>query len=520
MDVINSIMEETAIIVGDDKTVYLNFTINDVVYTLPINDDFTQTFLRERCREIADDDTVQFKMDYIQPYIDKAVLYGKRYPIFHRLRHTEASVEYALWDKKHRIIQVNNDGSINVCNETNTFFVPQGYMKPQPMPKKTKDSLEALLAPYINLDENDFVLFLCSLITMFISDISHYAIFISSDYGCGKTTLTNIISELVDNSINGATVMPSRVEDIKVNMASHYLVSFDNTVERNIKEVSDLIAASITGASYRKRKLYSDLAEVNVKLHNICLINGIDILDQNKDLLSRSLVLQPLKLTAENRMTDKDFWDGFHADKPKILFKIFKTVGKVLRIRDCIAISSHERMADAYKYMILAGIALGYDQEVIEGIILDNRRKINELANRNEDGIVSMVSDYVSNVKGNSITSSVTGIYKEIWKRYNPEDYGVERFPASASAFSRKLSELQTQLLDAGISFVKTTKKNYTQLTLCNTASKSKRAVVLDDEEYHSPLQELLEEEEGGEDDDIIYSSEYDDSEEDDEDDE
>lgn len=464
---------------GNDNESYVHYVLNDCIYTDNIHSERAKAFLRELCRKETEDDLMEINIDDLQPFFDKVMLYDEPETVYYRICQDGNNIEYALHNKKNTIICIDDSGTLRVTDDSEHFFVKRGYMEAQPLPKKTKESLYSLLLPFINLSEEDFIIFLCLLVVMILPEISHYAILVSSEYGCGKTTLCNIISELIDNSVGGVTVMPSRVEDIKVNMATHYIVSFDNVVEKNIKDVSDLIAASVTGANYTKRKLYSDLEEVNVRLHNICLLNGINILNQNKDLLSRSLVLQPLKITETNRKTDTEFWAQFYKVKPQIMYRLFKAVSRVLSLKGTVEVTSRERMADAYEYMVLAGIALGFEQQYVEDLISNNRQVINNLAYQNENGIVSLVADYVDGLKGNSITGSVTAVYKDICRRFNPEDYGIDKFPANASSFSRKLTELETELIAVGVSFIKSTKKNYTEITLCNKRSKSKRSIKL-----------------------------------------
>lgn len=490
-DILNKLIEECIIVLikGDDDVFYIKYILDNVPHVENIRSEMAQAFLREKCRELSDDELIEFDLDDLRPFLDKVMLYDSPEVIHGRLCQNEDSIEYALHDDKGRIIKMSDSGKLTVANDSDNIFVKKSYMLPQPMPKKTDESLYNLLYPFVNLGREDYILLLCLLVTMLIPDISHYAIFVSAEFGSGKSTLCRLISELIDHSFGGVSVMPSRVEDIKTTMSVHYICSFDNVQEKNIRDVNDLICSSITGANYVKRKLYSDLDEVNVKLHNVCLINGIRILDQNKDILSRSVGLNPLKITDENRMTDSEFWGLFHRQKPMIMYRLFKTVAKVLKLRGTVDIVSRERMADAYQFVVLSGIALGFEQQYIEDILYNNRKALSALAYQSENGLISLVANYVENIKGNSITGSVTAVYKYICRRYNPEDFGIEKFPANASAFSRKLSELQAELLEAGVAFVKTTRKNFTEITLCNKHSSSKRAIKLvNDKPYSRPI--------------------------------
>lgn len=464
-----------AIVKGDDSELYLKFILNDCIRVENIRSETAKAFLRECYREYTEDVQAKLGPDDIQPILDKVRLYDEPVPIHGRLCQDDNCIEYALHDSKGRIVVMSNDGKLSMKTNSDNIFYKKAHMLPQPKPKRTDETLHDLLRPFVNLNNDDFIVFLCLLVTMIIPNISHYAILVSAEFGSGKTTLCNLISELIDHSVGGVSVMPNKLDGIQVNMASHYIVSFDNVIDKDIKAVSDLICSSVTGANFTKRKLYRDLEEINVRLHNICILNGINIFDLNKDILSRSLGITPLRITEANRLTDTEFWDGFHMVKPKIMYRLFKTVADVLRRKGTVDIVSKERMADAYEYVVLAGLSLGYEQEFIERLIYNNRQAMSALAYRNEDGFVAIVTNYIEKHRKSAVKGSMTDVYEDICRCCNPEDYGVEKFPRNASAFSRKLRELQPELLKEGVSQARTVTKHFTVITLTsdNITSKS-----------------------------------------------
>lgn len=465
---------------GNDDNIYVRFEWMGITYTYNIKSEECKSFLRIIARDIADDDSVSFNPQItLQSEIDYVRVLGEKQPINHRICQGDNHVELALYDNKNTIIRVDENSKISYHKETDNIFVRRSSYKEQVRPKKSDKQLSALLREYINLNDEDYIIFVCLVVTMFFVNISHYAILISAELGSGKSTLAKIINELVECTENDITIMSSKPNDVQTRMSSCYIVSFDNLQKDDIKAVSDLICSSITGVTYTTRKLYTNVDEINIPLHNVCILNGIGILNQNRDLLSRSLVLQPLSLDTASRRTDTEFWDSFNKDKPEILYQLLVIVGKVIALKGTITVSSKERMADAYEYLVLSGIAMGYTQEYIESILANNRHSINALASVNENGIVAMIADYMRSRDVKSVIGSVTDIYNAITSNYNAADYGVEKFPRDASAFSRKLNKMQRELLAEHISMSNTTKKNYSQLMFTDNSSKSKSTLDL-----------------------------------------
>jgi hypothetical protein len=67
-----------------------------------------------------------------------------------------------------------------------------------------------------------------------------------------------------------------------------------------------------------KRQLYSDRDEVLLELHNIVVINGIDIFPSESDLAERLLYFELKKITSDSAISDYDLRKDFEEKRSKI----------------------------------------------------------------------------------------------------------------------------------------------------------------------------------------------------------
>lgn len=69
----------------------------------------------------------------------------------------------------------------------------------QEIPANGEDDINCLL-DYVNLEEDDELMFLVYLISCFIPGVQHLILNIWGEAGTGKTTISKIIKDLVDSS--------------------------------------------------------------------------------------------------------------------------------------------------------------------------------------------------------------------------------------------------------------------------------------------------------------------------------
>ena len=360
-------------------------------------------------------------------------------------------IAYFLADGKRRTVVVTPEGWKIVSKAREKFIKHEAdisQVKPVP-----GGNLLALLRPYVNLSDDNFKLLAIWLVQAFSRQSSHYALVISSEKGTGKSTLTKLLRLLIDPSHSAASLTPTNESDLKNLLANTFVACFDNTTSMS-ENYSNILCAAITGAKDLKRKLYTDCDQVILNLHNIVILNGIDIVPYKSDLAERSLLFELQKITADKRMTDRDFWGNFEADKPAILGAIFDTLQEAMRIRLSLTIKERARMADAYEEMIAISLALGISEDEFERIFQANRNML-EASYVLNNPFVELVFDYVNYKK--RIDAPGQQVYDEL---FESKGRGGRFFPDSASALSRRLKKERDILEDVGIMFSKHKRAN------------------------------------------------------------
>ncbi len=303
-----------------------------------------------------------------------------------------------------------------------------------------------LLKPYINLPTDDFKLLTVCLIQFFSRQSNHYAMVISSAKGTGKSTLTKLIRSLIDPSYAETSLTPNNESELKNLLANSSVVCFDNTTVMK-ESYSDILCGAITGTTDAKRKLFTDNEQVILDLHNIVILNGIDIVPYKSDLAQRSLLFELQRIEKKNRMTDSDFWSRFNQDKPRILGAIFDTLQKAMTILPTLEVDGLERMADAYKEMIAIAMALGISSEEFQVIFESNQKKLQTSYAQN-NSFINLVVNFVEHNK--RIDKPAGEVYESMLASIVGKCKG---FPDGPSPLSRKLNIERDTLRDLGIRF-------------------------------------------------------------------
>lgn len=366
-------------------------------------------------------------------------------------------VAYFLADPKWTTLLITAAGCKR-GQSTKLKFLRASLDEAQVVPKPGGDLL-ALMAKYVNMAHDDFLLFVVYMVQGFSRSSSHFAAILSSNKGTGKSTLTKLIRAIVDPTKTGVALMPNTEGDLKTLLANSYLVCFDNTAALSAK-ISNILCAAITGSKEAKRKLYTDADQVILNLHNMVVINGIDIVPYKSDLAERSLLFELLPIPREKRKTDSEFWFDFEKDRPMILGAICSVLAEAMRLLPNVNVTGLHRMADANKEMLAIAMALGIAQEDFQEILWGNTKKL-QAAYANNNPFVDCVAAYVK-LKG-SIFKPAAEVCGEVLASI-PGNRNF--FPDSPSAFSRRLNEEKEALEQVGVRFskAKRSEANYIRL--------------------------------------------------------
>lgn len=356
----------------------------------------------------------------------------------------ENGIEYDLKDTKQRSVIITKNGW-GIAKRKKHKFLSSATSMPQVRPKRTEENPLDLLKPFINLKGNDYILFVVWLIQAFCSG-NHSALLVSAKRGCGKSSLSRAIRQIISPSEVGISQLSNNRQDFICTLSNLYLVCYDNVRDIS-KEYSDILCQAITGATVTGRTLYTNNDLYVQQLHNAVVINGISVAPSESDLAERFIIITPNTISKKARKREKDLWKSFDETLPYIMGAIFETLHKAMNNIDKISMDNLPRMADAFVDMTAIALALGISEDEFRTIYDENVAKMNKL--RSETPLVEAIREAMNDplINRRSLEGKAEYVYSIVKSRYSGDKRNL---PGSASQFSRKLEAEHDVLYAAG----------------------------------------------------------------------
>lgn len=314
----------------------------------------------------------------------KAVHSGKKLQLWNRVALVNNTVYYDLGDGR-RVVKIDKEGWV-ITHNAPVRFVRFSHQLPQvePVEGELVDVLE-----FINLkNENDRLLYLTYLVAGLNPSILRVLISLYGDQGSAKSTGLRITRSIIDPSDagtyhpskSGNLLSPPKDEtDLANKVLRHYCLYFDN-LSYCPGWMSDAFARLITGASFSKRKLYTDTDEITINAMPLLGMNGINLVAEKPDLLDRLLILEMERISETERKTEKEFWSKFRDALPQILGGLFSILSKTLALAENLKLKRQPRMADYATFATAAAIVLGSSEEEFLQAFSRNVQKQNQSA--------------------------------------------------------------------------------------------------------------------------------------------
>ena len=274
-----------------------------------------------------------------------------------------------------RVAQMNNELYIDLCNEdwqvikvdssewsiinkSPVSFIRSKNMRALKIPKTQGDI--NLLKKHINIKEKDFVLVVGWLLMSMQAGTGAYPMLVlTGSAGCGKTTISRMLRELVDP--NEATLLSKpKTDDLRVIGANNHVLAFDNLSGISANQ-SDALCKISTGDNQTVRKLYTTNEEFTISLKKPILLNGIDEIAKRSDMASRSIKIDLSKVQLYRSETS--IWNAFMIDIPSILGALLDGLSVALNQYKNTRINNLPRMGDFSKWVTAASQAYGWKED-------------------------------------------------------------------------------------------------------------------------------------------------------------
>lgn len=364
-----------------------------------------------------------------------------------RVAEKDGALYYDLCDGS--CVKIANGTWSIVANDLNLFLRGPDQL-PQVRPEAGKGNIN-LLRKYINLPDDDWVLYVPYLCYCFISGVQYPIFVINGPNGSGKSELSRVTKSLIDPAVNEVETMNNVQDNISVRLNSAHYLAFDNLSGLS-KPLSDYFCGVATGISTTKRMHFENFDTVTMKLEKPICFNGILDFVKQPDLAERSLFFNTKKFNPATRRELGEFRASFEADKPYILAGIFDLVATAHETSKTATISGLTRMTEFHKTGRCIAEAMGGYGEEFEARLKMNTNKQIEIVYGNSV-VLQLLDDFLD--PGEIWDSNIGKLYKCLrsYMDTDADEYYIKsQYPKDAARFGSKLRDLEGVLTSYGIS--------------------------------------------------------------------
>lgn len=337
----------------DSNGVYGLVSVDNHYETIEIGSAQSISWLKakyfESYQEVLSEETYKAALDLIRaraPFLKQV----EKEPIYKRCARVGDSIYYDLCTNDWKIVKITKDEISIIQHNVNTPLFTRSKNQTEQATPNFRVNYNAL-EKYCNILRINNQLFPVHLCTMFVESIPVPTITIIGQQGSIKSTQSALIKKIIDptgiNIEEQLSHLPRSTEDLNLILATNYYVAFDN-VSYIDSEQSDIFCKTITGASYSRRKKYTDNDLNILKIRRKFGLNGITVNIANGDLQERSVIYYTDKVPKSERKTESKVLEEFRSIQSDVLGQIFISLQKSLKIVDRVESEIDElpRMAD------------------------------------------------------------------------------------------------------------------------------------------------------------------------------
>jgi hypothetical protein len=368
---------------------------------------------------------------------------GELVNLKNRVSSKEQAIYYDMRDK--RYLEINSSGWKIVPADFPLFRRYQ-HMQTQVEPVTGGDPWRVF--DYITVNEEDRLLVLVYLVSLFIPNIAHPVFALFGEQGSSKSFFSSVINRLVDPTITERIIQPKNERNLIQTVKQKYVTVLDN-LSKIDSRVSDIFCQVCTGGSISLRQLYTDEGENIAHFRHIVILNSISLAIVNADLMDRSIILKLHRIKPEDRKPEQDLWADFETARPGILGGIFDTIVRAMVIHPTLDLKQLPRLADFAKWGYAIAEALGKNgPQFLEDFSQNIKRQNESVVEKNVlcQTILRLMADKQTFLK------SVADTHNAL-KTIAGDNHKDATFPKLSHHLRSCLDVLRSTLADHGISF-------------------------------------------------------------------
>ncbi|WP_161958362.1 bifunctional DNA primase/polymerase [Ornithinimicrobium cavernae] len=188
-------------------------------------------------------------------------------------------------------------------------------------------------------------------------DIPHAIAAVTGQPGSAKTTLTRLLTQLIDPHVAKDIVVPPEKDWVQV-LRSSWCAAFDN-VSRLADWTSDALCKAATGDGRRGRTLFTDSDTNEQRIRRVIAFNGLGLAGVRGDLADRSMLVESLPVTT--RLEDREVSERAAAAAAKALAGVLDLTADALACLPDVRLENAPRMADFARHLAAIDKAREWD---------------------------------------------------------------------------------------------------------------------------------------------------------------
>ena len=377
--------------------------------------------------------------------------------MFIRVGGHDGKIYLDLVDAEWRVVEIDVYGW-RVVSDAPVRFIRAGGMLPLPVPKKGGGVED--LRDFVNLRadkgqndpaaDTDFILLVAFILATLRDRGPYPGLAITGEEGTAKTTLVQIVRELVDPSKVRERRLPREDRDLFIMAKKAHIISFGN-VSAIPEWLSDSLCSLATGGGFGTRTLYTDEDETLFEGMRPVVLNGIEFATRS-DLADRMIFLKLPLIKDQQRLIEEELWADFKRKQPAILGALLDVMAHGLRALPNVPLDKdYPRMAD-FAHWIAACEGALWESGTFKEAYANNRSSAN-LDVIEGEAVATAVLRLMEVQRDGVWRGTATELLDRLEAIVGEKEARRRHWPGSAAALSGRLKRLAPRLRKMGIKF-------------------------------------------------------------------